>query len=174
MGEEQQLLTRQWIVGKINMPKGITLLMRADENKCFLCFLLAELWDAKTGVQVILLAAVLSSENFVQNTTEGRVFLLCSQAHQTPSSPVTPSRAAVWAARLCCHEQHCSVSILWPLKEMGHMTSWVSQSLQEKKKLFTQYKTDSLLSSWSNSKQHPIIESLLKTKTLSEVSFVLK
>lgn len=55
------------------------------------------------------------------------------------------------------------------------MTSRVSQSLQEKKKkLFTQYKTDNLLSSWSNSKQHPIIESLLKTKTLSEVSFVLK
>lgn len=45
--------------------KRITLLMRADENKCFLCLLLAELRDAKTGIQVILLAAVLSSENFM-------------------------------------------------------------------------------------------------------------
>lgn len=151
---KQQLSTRQWIIGKISMLKGTALLVRAEENQCVLCLLLTELWDAKTGIQVILLAAVLSSENFVQNTTRGRVFLPCSQAHQIPSSPVTPNRTAVWATGLYCHEKHCFVSVLWPLKEMGCMTSWVSQSLQKKKKLFTQCKTDSLLSSWSNSKQH--------------------
>lgn len=114
------------------MPKGMALLVKDDGNQCFPCLLLAELWDAKTGIQVILLAAVLSSENFVENTTKGKVFLSCSQAHQIPSSPVTLSRAAVWAAGLCCHEKHCFVSILWSLKEMGHMTSWVSQSVQKK------------------------------------------
>lgn len=42
-GHRRTAAFTQAVIGRISMPKGIVLLVRAEENQCFLCLLLTEL-----------------------------------------------------------------------------------------------------------------------------------
>lgn len=85
------------------------------------------------------------------------------QAHQSHFIRAAAWAVLPWETLLCKHSL---------ITEGSGTYDILSQ--YRKKKLFTRCKTDRALSSWSNSKQHPIIEFLPQMKTFSEVWFFFK